>query len=56
MLIEMARDEVAAVIEAVILEQLVDYREELTSGQMKLIASECSREAVRRLGLAREGR
>ena len=36
-------------IEAVILEQLESYRDELTSSQRKLIAHQCAREAARRI-------
>ena len=38
-----------AIIENVVMEQLAEYREELTIGQMKVIADQVAREAWRRL-------
>ena len=37
------------IIERVVMEQLAEYRDELTMGQMKLIANQVAREAWRRL-------
>ena len=49
MLIDIPRDEVAAIIERVVLEQLKEFWKELPVGQMKVIAEQVARESARRL-------
>lgn len=42
-------DRAVELVEQVVLEQLSEYREELSTGEMKVIADQVSREAIRRL-------
>lgn len=42
-------DRAVQIVEQVVLEQLRECREELSTGEMKLIADQVSREAIRRL-------
>jgi hypothetical protein len=49
----MSTAEAHAIIARVVIEQLTDYREKLTSGEIKALADQISREAWRRLCLPR---
>ena len=45
----MDKNKLITTIEAVILEQLASFKDDLSKSDMKLIAVQCSREAARRM-------